>query len=49
MLVAPTSVLLLSTLQLTETSYKEWLKTIWKLFVGLVIISLVVITIFTII
>lgn len=49
MLVAPTSVLLLSTLQLTETSYKEWLKTIWKLFVGLVIISLIVITIFTII
>lgn len=49
MLVAPTSVLLLSTLELTETSYKSWLKNIWKLFVGLVIISLIVITIFTIV
>jgi len=43
MLVAPTGVLLLSSLALTNVSYKEWLKYIWKLFLTLFILSFVVI------
>ncbi len=49
MLVVPTSPLLVSMLEKTETSYKEWLKNIWKLFVLLLIIALAVLTIFFVI
>lgn len=49
MLIVPTSVLLISTLQLTDTSYKNWIKFIWKLFVGLVLVSFIVLTIFAVV
>lgn len=42
MLIAPTSVLLLTSLSITEVSYKEWLKYIWKLFALLFVISFIV-------
>lgn len=42
MLVAPTSVLLLTSLSITEVSYKTWLKFIWKLFLSLLIVSFIV-------
>lgn len=45
MLVAPTGVLLLTSLSLTKTNYKEWLKYIWKLFLALVIVAFIVLTI----
>lgn len=42
MLIAPTSMVLVATLAITEVSYKEWFKYIWKLFVSLLIVSLIV-------
>lgn len=42
MLVAPTSVLLLISLSITEVSYKTWFKFIWKLFLSLLIVSFIV-------
>lgn len=42
MLVAPTSVLLLTSLSITEVSYKTWFKFIWKLFLSLLIVSFIV-------
>lgn len=49
MLVVPTSPLLIAMLTTTDTSYKEWLKNIWKLFVALVAIVFIVLTIFFVI
>lgn len=37
MLVAPTSVILITTLSYLEISYKDWLKSVWKLFIALYI------------
>ncbi len=45
MLIAPTSVLLLTTLAITEVSYKDWIKYIWKLFLALFVVSFVVLII----
>ena len=42
MLVAPTSVILMVTLSFMHVSYTEWLKAIWKLFVGLLVILLLI-------
>ncbi len=42
MLIAPTSVLLLASLSITEVSYKTWFKFIWKLFLSLLIVSFIV-------
>lgn len=49
LIAMPTSVLLLTTLQKTNTTYPEWIKQIWKLFVGLLILILVVLAIFYVI
>lgn len=49
MLVAPTSTLLLATLDTFETSYKDWMKFIWKLFLALVVVAFVVLAIFSVI
>lgn len=49
MLVAPTSVLLLTSLSITEVKYTEWLKFIWKYALCLLVISFVVFTILTLI
>lgn len=42
MLIAPTSMILMATLAITEVNYKEWFKYIWKLFLSLLIVSLIV-------
>ena len=49
LIAMPTSVLLLTTLQKTNTTYPEWIKQIWKLFVGLLILIFVVLAIFYVI
>lgn len=45
MLIAPTSVLLMVSLTITEVSYKSWIKYIWKLFVSLLVVSFIVLMI----
>ena len=45
MLVAPTSALMLLSLSVTNVSYKEWLKYIWKLFLALLIVAFIVFSI----
>jgi Predicted membrane protein len=45
MLVAPTSIVLLIALALTDTRYAEWIKYIWKLLVALLVAALVVLLI----
>lgn len=45
MLIAPTSVLLLISLAITNVSYKEWIKHIWKLFLSLLIVAFIVFSI----
>lgn len=45
MFVAPTSVILFATLSFMHVSYGDWLKAIWKLFVELLIVLLVIFTI----
>lgn len=45
MLIAPTSVLLLLSLSITNVSYKDWLKHIWKLFLSLLIVAFIVFSI----
>ena len=42
MLVAPTSVLLLVSLSISEVKYTEWIKFIWKLALTLLIVSFIV-------
>lgn len=49
MLVVPTSALLIASLRSTETSYKDWIKFIWKLFVALLMVAFIVLAIFVII
>ncbi len=49
MLLAPTSVVLMSTLSYLGVSYKEWLKSIWKLLVELLVILLIIFTILVLI
>lgn len=49
MLVVPTSTLLIASLKSTETSYKDWIKFIWKLFLALFLVAFIVLTVFTII
>lgn len=49
MLVVPTSTLLIATLNTTETSYKDWIKFVWKLFLALIVVAFVVLTIFSLI
>ena len=38
MLIAPTSILLITTLQNTDTKYVDWVKFIWKLFLALLLL-----------
>ena len=45
MLVAPTSVILLISLSISDVKYTDWIKFIWKLAVALFVISFVVFTI----
>lgn len=45
MLVAPSSVLLLVSLSISEVKYKDWIKYIWKLALGLLLVSFIVFTI----
>lgn len=45
MLVAPTSVLLLVSLSISEVKYTEWIKFIWKLALTLLIVSFIVFSI----
>lgn len=42
MLVAPTSVLLIASLSITDVSYGSWLKYIWKLFLSLFVLAFIV-------
>ncbi len=49
MLVAPTSLILVGILSYLKVSYKEWLKTIWKLLLELFIILLIIFMILTLI
>ena len=41
-LVAPTSVLLVTGLSMYDVSYKEWLKNVWKLAIGLLVVLLII-------
>lgn len=45
MLVAPTSVLLLVSLSISDVKYTDWIKYIWKLVVALFVISFIVFTV----
>lgn len=45
MLVAPTSVVLMTVLSYLGVSYKEWFKNIWKLLLELVVVMLIIFTI----
>lgn len=45
MLVAPTSVVLMTVLSYLGVSYKEWFKNIWKLLLELIILMLIIFTI----
>ena len=47
LLVSPTSVLIFFGLRYTETSYKEWIKYIWKFFVVVFLVGLVILSIAT--
>lgn len=49
MLVAPTSVLLLTSLSISEVKYTEWLKFIWKYALCLLVVSFIVFTVLTLI
>lgn len=49
MLLAPTSVVLMSTLSYLGVSYKEWFKAIWKLLIELLVILLIIFTILVLI
>ena len=46
MLVAPTSVVLLVTLSYLDISYSSWIKAIWKLFLELLVVILIILLIF---
>ena len=45
MLVAPTSVVLIATLSYLHIPYQNWLKSIWKLLLELVVVLLIIFTI----
>ena len=47
LLVSPTSVLVFFGLRYTETSYKDWMKYIWKFFVIIFLVALVILSIAT--
>lgn len=47
LLVSPTSVLVFFGLRYTETSYKEWMKYIWKFFIVVFLVALVILSIAT--
>lgn len=49
MLVAPTSIVLLSVLSALNISYKEWLGKIWKFFVEFLVVLLIIFIILTVI
>ena len=49
MLVAPTSLILTIVLSYLEVSYKDWLKSIWKLLVELLVVLLIIFTILVLI
>jgi len=49
MLIAPTSVILLGTLSYLEIPYTQWIKHIWKLFVELLIVLIVIFFILTLV
>ena len=49
MLLAPTSVLLLTSLSISEVKYTEWLKFIWKYALCLLVVSFIVFTVLTLI
>lgn len=49
MLFVPTSIVLMGTLSYLNISYKEWLKSIWKLLVELFVILLIIMTILVLI
>ena len=45
MLVAPTSLVLVTVLSYLDISYKSWLKSIWKLLVEIFVVLLIIFTI----
>ena len=45
MLFAPTSIVLMGTLSFLGVSYKEWIKSVWKLLVELLVVLLIICTI----
>lgn len=49
MLIAPTSVILIATLSYLDLTFGQWLKTIWKLLVQLLIVLLIIFTILVLI
>lgn len=46
MLIAPTSILLITTLQNTDTKYVDWVKFIWKLFLALLLVVFIVLLVY---
>lgn len=46
MLFAPTSILLITTLQATDTKYVSWVKFIWKLFLALLLLVFIVLLVY---
>lgn len=48
-LIAPSSIILILGLSYTDTKWTDWIKHIWKLFLGLLVISLIVYTLILII
>lgn len=49
MLIAPTSVVLMVTLDYLEISYKEWLKNVWKLALELLVVLVIIFTVLLVI
>ncbi|HPE14253.1 MAG TPA: zinc-ribbon domain-containing protein [Bacilli bacterium] len=43
-LIMPTGLLLIATLSYTDTSYLDWIKYIWKVFVGILVVCLILFT-----
>ncbi len=45
MMIVPTSMILIAGLSYLKVSYKEWFKNIWKILLGLLVISIIAITV----
>ena len=45
MMIVPTSMILIAGLSYLKVSYKEWFKNIWKILLGLLVITIIAITV----